>query len=146
MSIDDVVPEMIVSIDAGNDGQEACDWASMLLRMYNLWAERNGLTFTLVSFVEGELGGHRTAKFNVQGPGCERMGREVGVHRLVRRSPFDPAGRRHTSFAMVGHVDDAPDEPIRSYVLDPYMMVKDHRSGAERDDVETVLNGDLDGV
>ena len=131
-------------INAGAGGGEACDWASMLLRMYRRWAERHGRKFSLVSIEPGGIGGCRSATARIDG--TQVLGSEVGVHRLVRLSPFDSQHRRHTSFATVqvvpGDLID-PTEPVRSYVMQPYKMVKDHRTGAETDDVTAVLDGDI---
>jgi len=90
------------SIHAGAGGTESCDWAEMLLRMYLRYFERNGYRVEEVDRLEGEEAGLRSVSLHVTGPcaygylSCER-----GVHRLVRISPFDSQGRRHTSFASV---------------------------------------------
>jgi peptide chain release factor 2 len=227
----------ILSINAGAGGTEACDWAEMLLRMYGLWAEKRRFRFEVVDSVPGEAAGFRNVTAQVQGPFAYGYLRaEVGVHRLVRISPFDASKRRHTSFAavdVVPEIDDSievdikPDDlrvetfrssgaggqhvnktdsavrithlptgiivscqnersqhsnrrtamailraklyeierqkrraeidalrgeqqniewgsQIRSYVLQPYMMVKDHRTSVEIGDAMGVLNGELD--
>jgi peptide chain release factor 2 len=227
----------ILSINAGAGGTEACDWAEMLLRMYSMWAERRRLKFDVVDSVPGESAGFRNVTAHVIGTHAYGyLKAEVGVHRLVRISPFDASKRRHTSFAAVDvvpeidegiEVDINPDDlrvdtfrssgaggqhvnktdsavrithlptgivvscqnersqhsnrrtamsilraklyelerqrrraemdalrgeqgniewgnQIRSYVLQPYMMVKDHRTNVEIGDAMGVLNGDLD--
>jgi peptide chain release factor 2 len=227
----------ILSINAGAGGTEACDWAEMLLRMYSQWAEGRRYEFQVVDSVPGEGAGFRNVTAQVRGPWAYGyLKAEVGVHRLVRISPFDASKRRHTSFAAVDvvpeidesiEVDIKPDDlrvetfrssgaggqhvnktdsavrithlptgvvvscqnersqhsnrrtamtilrarlyelerakrdeemaalrgdqqniewgsQIRSYVLQPYTMVKDHRTSVETGDVERVLNGDLD--
>jgi peptide chain release factor 2 len=227
----------ILSINAGAGGTEACDWAEMLLRMYSLWAEGRRLKFDVVDSVPGESAGFRNVTAHVIGRyAYGYLKAEVGVHRLVRISPFDASKRRHTSFAavdVVPEIDDSievdinPDDlrvdtfrssgaggqhvnktdsavrithlptgivvscqnersqhsnrrtamsilraklyelerqkrraemdalrgeqgniewgnQIRSYVLQPYMMVKDHRTNVEIGDAMGVLNGDLD--
>jgi peptide chain release factor 2 len=228
----------IVQINAGAGGTESCDWAEMLLRMYSRWAERAGMTVSLLDVLPGEEAGVRNVMLQVDGPyAYGYLKAENGVHRLVRISPFDAAKRRHTSFAsvfVVPEVDDhvaidinpadlrvdvfrasgaggqhvnrtesavrithlptgvvvscqaersqhknrdkamkvlaarladlerrAKDKAreeieaaklgiafgsqIRSYVLAPYRLVKDHRTGYEMPQSDAVLDGDLDG-
>jgi peptide chain release factor 2 len=227
----------IVSINAGAGGTEAQDWAEMLLRMYLRWCERKGFETQLIDILEGEEAGIKSATFTVSGPYAYGLLKsESGIHRLVRISPFDASGRRHTSFAAVfvyPEVDDqividikpsdlridtyrasgaggqhvnktssavrithiptgivvqcqneksqhrnrdlamkvlrsrlyerekkiqqeklqevhdslediAWGNQIRSYVLQPYRLIKDHRTQYEKGNVETVLDGDLD--
>ena len=91
-----------LEIQSGAGGTEAQDWASMLLRMYLMWAERRGFTTELIEQSDGEVAGIKGATIRVEGPyafGWLRT--ETGVHRLVRKSPFDSGNRRHTSFASV---------------------------------------------
>ena len=227
----------IVTLHPGAGGVESMDWAQMLLRMYLRWAEREGFAVTITDTQPGEEAGLKSATFEVEGENAYGLLQsEVGVHRLVRISPFDSAARRHTSFASVfvyPEVDDdikieiSPDDlridtfcssgpggqgvnttysavrithlptnivvscqnersqhknrdfamkilrsrlydleiekkqeatrkleasklgiqfgsQIRSYVLAPYQMVKDHRTKYERGDVDRVLDGDLE--
>jgi peptide chain release factor 2 len=227
----------IVSINAGAGGTEAQDWVAMLLRMYTRWCERRGFKVELVDSLPGEEAGLKSVTFTVSGRYANGyLKAEIGVHRLVRISPFDAAKRRHTSFASVfvwpeldesiavkiedkdlridtfrssgaggqhvnvtdsavrithlpsGIVVQCQNErsqhrnrdlamkvlmarlyelerkkklaqlekveeskmeigfgsQIRSYVLQPYQMVKDHRSGTEIGDVQSVLDGGLD--
>lgn len=226
----------IVEINAGAGGSEACDWASMLLRMYLRWAEDRGFKAEIISETPGDSAGYRNVNLMVEGLNAYGYLRsEHGVHRLVRISPFDAAARRHTSFARVEilpetdeseveidpgdlkidtlrasgaggqHVnktesavrithlptgivvncqaersqhknresamkvlasrlleverakdasklaeirgDMGPAEwgrQIRSYVMQPYTMVKDHRTGAQTSDVLGVLDGNID--
>jgi peptide chain release factor 2 len=92
----------IVTIHPGAGGTESQDWAEMLLRMYYRWAERNGFQVVETDRLEGEGAGIKSATFEVNGPNAYGLLQsEVGVHRLVRISPFDAAARRHTSFASV---------------------------------------------
>lgn len=226
----------LVEINAGAGGSEACDWASMLYRMYSRWAEERGYKLEVLSETPGDVTGYRTIAFSVSGKHAYGfLKNESGVHRLVRISPFDAAARRHTSFAKVEvlpeieeaeinidpeelkvetlraggaggqHVNKtesavrithvpsgivvqcqsersqhknrasamavlaarlselqrvASDEKmkamgvsgpaewgrqIRSYVMQPYTMVKDHRTGHETGNVMGVLDGDIDG-
>ncbi len=227
----------IVSINAGAGGTEAQDWTQMLLRMYLRWCERKNLKVEMIDLLEGEEAGVKNVTFTVSGPYAYGMLKaESGVHRLVRISPFDASGRRHTSFAAVlvfpeiddkievevkqsdlrvdtfrasgaggQHVNktssavrlthlptgivvqcqneksqhrnrdialkilkarlyerekraqqakmqethDNLDEiawgnQIRSYVLQPYRLIKDHRTNVEKGNVESVLDGELD--
>jgi peptide chain release factor 2 len=91
-----------LDIQAGSGGTEAQDWAAMLLRMYLRWAERHGLTVDVLEESAGEVAGIKSATIHVRGDYAYGWLRtETGVHRLVRKSPFDSGHRRHTSFAAV---------------------------------------------
>jgi peptide chain release factor 2 len=229
----------IVTIHPGAGGTESQDWAEMLLRMYLRWAERNRFETVITDRLEGEGAGIKSVTFEVNGENAYGLLQsEVGVHRLVRISPFDSAARRHTSFASVfvyPQIDDEikidirPEDvrvdtfrasgaggqhvnrtdsairmthlptnivvqcqnersqhknrasamkqlraklfehemdkkraedrkmedtkleinfgsQIRSYVLAPYRMVKDHRTKLAIGDVDRVLDGDLDSL
>jgi peptide chain release factor 2 len=221
------VRNAIVTIHPGAGGTESQDWADMLLRMYLRWAERQGFETVLYDYQPGEEAGLKSATFAVDGEyAFGLMQSEIGVHRLVRISPFDQAKRRHTSFASVyvspeiddniridtyrssgkggQHVNTTDSavrithiatnlvancqnersqhknkeramsmlrsklyeyemekkraatkkiedskldiefgSQIRSYVLQPYRMIKDHRTKTEVGDVDRVLDGDL---
>jgi len=92
----------IMTIHPGAGGTESQDWAEMLLRLYLRWAERNGFETTVTDRLEGEGAGIKSATFEINGEGAYGLLQsEIGVHRLVRISPFDSAARRHTSFASV---------------------------------------------
>jgi len=94
--------DAIITIHPGAGGTESQDWAEMLLRMYMRWAERNGFSTNLTDRLEGEGAGIKSATFEVNGPNAYGLLQsEIGVHRLVRISPFDANARRHTSFASV---------------------------------------------
>jgi peptide chain release factor 2 len=100
----------IFNIHAGAGGTESCDWASMLLRMYTRYIERQGWTGSVVDSVEGEEAGLRSVTLRVVGPyAFGYLSAEVGVHRLVRISPFDSQARRHTSFASVDCLPEIED-------------------------------------
>lgn len=226
-----------LSVHAGAGGTESCDWAIMLYRMYSRWAEAHEYGSTILDWQDGEQAGIRSATLNVKGDWVYGyLQAEIGVHRLVRISPFDANNRRHTSFASVDVVPEFDDEieieiqekdiridtykaggaggqhvnktdsavrithfpsglvvqcqnersqhanrraatkllkarlyrleeqkrekelaqlygekgeiawgnQIRSYVLQPYQMVKDHRTNSETGRVEAVLDGDID--
>ena len=91
-----------LDIQAGSGGTEAQDWADMLLRMYLRWAERKGFRTEIIELSPGEVAGIKSATIKVEGPYAYGWLRtETGVHRLVRKSPFDSGNRRHTSFAAV---------------------------------------------
>ncbi len=228
--------DAILSVHPGAGGTESQDWAQMLLRMYMRWAERKGLTVEILDWLAGDEAGIKSATLIVRGPlAYGLLQAEKGVHRLVRISPFDASGRRHTSFASVDVLPDVPEaeieiraedlridvfrssgaggqhvnktesavrithlptgivvscqnersqhsnresamtilrarlaerreaekereqaaargiageiafgSQIRSYVLHPYTMVKDHRTDAETGNVQAVLDGDID--
>jgi peptide chain release factor 2 len=92
----------IVSINAGAGGTEAQDWADMLFRMYSRWVERKGYKLELIDYQPGEEAGIKSATFTASGENAYGyLKSEVGVHRLVRISPFNASGKRHTSFASV---------------------------------------------
>ena len=226
----------IMTIHPGAGGTESQDWAEMLLRMYLRWAERDGFSTVITDRLEGEGAGIKSVTFEINGDNAYGMlMSEIGVHRLVRISPFDQAKRRHTSFASVyvsPEIDDSievvikPEDirtdtyrssgkggqhvnttdsavrithiatglvascqnersqhknreramsmlrsklyefemekkraatkkiedskldndfgsQIRSYVLQPYRMIKDHRTKTEVGDVDRVIDGDL---
>ena len=229
--------DAILTINPGAGGVDSQDWAEMLARMYRRWAERRGFGLEVIEYTEGEEAGIKSATFTVKGEyAFGLLSAERGVHRLVRISPFDAGGRRHTSFASVAvapvvgeaveveidekdlkvdtyrasgaggqHVNKTDSavrithlptgivaqcqnersqhqnrevamrvlkarlfelerekrqqeiaaqsgekaeiewgSQIRSYVLHPYKMVKDHRTGEETANVERVLDGELD--
>ncbi len=227
----------IVTLHAGAGGTESCDWASMLYRMYNRWAERKGFSVDVLDFLDGDVAGIKAVTFQVNGENAYGyLKSEKGVHRLVRISPFNAAGKRQTSFASCDVVPDIEDDidieindddlridtyrssgaggqhinktssavrithlptgivvqcqnersqhmnkdkamqmlkaklylikeqeqaekvsdirgeikdigfgnQIRSYVMQPYTMVKDHRTNAETGNVTSVLDGNID--
>ena len=227
----------IVSLHAGAGGTESCDWAGMLYRMYCRWAERKGFSLQVLDFLDGDIAGIKAVTFEVKGENAYGyLKSEKGVHRLVRISPFNSAGKRQTSFASCDVLPDLEDDidieideddlkidtyrasgaggqhvnktssairithlptgivvqcqnersqhhnkekamqmlkaklkllqeqeqaekvsdirgevkdigfgnQIRSYVMQPYTLVKDHRTNVENGNVTAVLDGDLD--
>jgi len=118
----------IVSIHPGAGGTESQDWAQMLLRMYLRWAEKRGFKTEMIDYQEGEEAGLKSATFNVKGDyAYGYLSSEVGVHRLVRISPFDAAKRRHTSFASV-FVFPEIDEDVKVEINEKDLRIDTFRS------------------
>ena len=121
----------IVTIHPGAGGTESQDWAEMLMRMYLRWAERQGFQADLNEYQAGEEAGLKSATFTVSGDyAYGLLTSEIGVHRLVRISPFDQAKRRHTSFASV-FVAPEIDESIQVEVKPEDIRVDTYRSGGK---------------
>lgn len=92
----------ILQINAGAGGTESCDWASILLRMYQMWADKNGYKVTELDYNAGDTAGIKSVSIQIEGDfAYGYLKGENGVHRLVRISPFDSNAKRHTSFASV---------------------------------------------
>lgn len=100
----------IVTLHSGAGGTEACDWVSMLLRMYSRWAEKRGYNLEVLDMLDGDEAGIKSVTIQISGENAfGYMKCEKGIHRLVRISPFDAAGKRHTSFAscdVLPEIDD----------------------------------------
>ncbi len=228
----------ILTFHAGAGGTEAMDWVSMLARMYTRWTERHGFKVNMLDFLDGDEAGLKSAVLSIEGDNAYGyLKGESGVHRLVRVSPFDASGRRHTSFASLEVMPEITDDKdvdireedikmdvfrssgaggqhinktssavrlthiptgivvacqnersqfqnrekamkmlksklleikerehlekiddikgvqkeiawgsqIRSYVFMPYTLAKDHRTGFESGNINSVMDGDLDG-
>ena len=228
----------ILTFHAGAGGTEAMDWVSMLVRMYTRWTERHGFKVNMLDFLDGDEAGLKSAVLSIEGDNAYGyLKGESGVHRLVRVSPFDASGRRHTSFASLEVMPEITDDTdieireedikmdvfrssgaggqhinktssavrlthiptgivvacqnersqfqnrekamkmlksklleikerehlekiedikgvqkeiawgsqIRSYVFMPYTLAKDHRTGFESGNINSVMDGDLDG-
>jgi peptide chain release factor 2 len=119
-----------LTIHAGAGGTESCDWADMLLRMYSRWIERSGLQADTVDIQVGDEAGIKSVTLRVSGDHAYGYLRnEIGVHRLVRISPFDSNKRRHTSFASVDVVPEIEDAPIEINEAD--LKVDTFRSGGK---------------
>ena len=107
----------ILTFHAGAGGTEAQDWCQMLFRMYGQWATKHGFKFTTVDFLDGDEAGLKSAVVVIEGENAYGyLKSEMGVHRLVRVSPFDSSGRRHTSFAsleVMPEIDDTVEVEIR---------------------------------
>ena len=101
----------LVSFQAGAGGTEAQDWCQMLYRMYTRWAERHGFTYKILDYLDGDEAGLKSASIMIEGTNAYGfLKSENGVHRLVRVSPFDAAGRRHTSFSAVEVIPEITDD------------------------------------
>ena len=119
----------IVNLHPGAGGTESCDWVGILLRMYGKWAEKRGFTFEILDLLDGEEAGVKSVTFQISGENAFGYLRsEKGIHRLVRISPFDSGGRRHTSFAscdVMPELDEAT-----SIEIDPEdLKIDTYRSG-----------------
>ena len=123
--------DAILTIHPGAGGTESLDWADMLFRMYNRWAERRGFAAELMDYQQGEEAGLKSATIEVKGDYAYGfLKAESGVHRLVRISPFDANSRRHTSFVSV-HVYPMVDDNIEIEIKDDDVRVDTYRaSGA----------------
>jgi peptide chain release factor 2 len=118
----------IVTIHPGAGGTESQDWADMLLRLYLRWAERQGFETVMNDYQSAEEAGIKSATFSVNGPyAYGLLASEIGVHRLVRISPFDQAKRRHTSFASV-FVSPEIDEDIEIVIKPEELRIDTFRS------------------
>lgn len=123
---------VIFSLHAGAGGTESQDWTNLLLRMYTRWAEQKGFKLTMLNYLAGEEAGVKSVTLLIQGEYAYGLLKaEKGVHRLVRISPFDASGRRHTSFAAVDVLPEVDDLASEIILLPEEIKVDTYRaSGA----------------
>jgi peptide chain release factor 2 len=123
--------DAIVSIHAGAGGTEAQDWVEMLLRMYLRWAEKKGFNAKVIDSLQGDEAGIKSVSFTLEGQYAYGYAKaEIGIHRLVRISPFDAGARRHTSFASVFVYPEVDDE-IKIEINDDDLRIDTFRSGGK---------------
>ena len=121
----------IVSINAGAGGTEAQDWVEMLLRMYLRWAENKGFKTSIIDYLPGDEAGVKSVSFVMEGEYAYGFAKaEIGVHRLVRISPFDANARRHTSFASVFVYPEVDDE-IKIEIDEEDLRIDTYRAGGK---------------
>jgi len=119
----------IVTLNAGAGGTESCDWAGMLYRMYNRWAEKKGYSVSVIDYLDGDVAGIKSVSFEVNGLNAYGyLKSERGVHRLVRISPFNAAGKRQTSFASCDVVPNI-EEDIDIEIDDDELRIDTYRAG-----------------
>lgn len=119
----------IVSLHAGAGGTEAQDWVEMLLRMYTRWCERNSYSAEILDFLDGDEAGIKSVTFLVKGDyAYGKLKCEEGVHRLIRISPFDTSGRRHTSFAAVNVLPEISND-LEVVISPEELRIDTYRSG-----------------
>jgi len=119
----------MVEINPGAGGTESQDWADMLNRMYIMWGEKSGYKVTQIDYQSGDVAGIKSATIEIDGPfAYGKLKSEIGVHRLVRVSPFDSNGRRHTSFASI-FVYPKVDDSIEIEVNPADVEIQTSRSG-----------------
>lgn len=123
--------DAILSLNAGAGGTEACDWVSMLYRMYHKWAEKKGFQVQVVDYLDGEVAGIKSVTMQICGENAYGLLKsEKGIHRLVRISPFNAAGKRQTSFASCDVMPDIKSE-INIEIADEDIRIDTYRaSGA----------------
>jgi peptide chain release factor 2 len=119
----------VLQINAGAGGTESCDWASILMRMYLMWAEKHGFKVSELDYNAGDVAGIKSVSLQIEGPyAYGYLKGENGVHRLVRISPFDANAKRHTSFASV-YVYPIVDDTIEIDIKPSDLEVTTSRSG-----------------
>ena len=118
----------IIKLNAGAGGTEACDWCGMLYRMYSRWADKKGFTLEVLDYLDGDEAGIKSVTFQVNGTNAYGyLKSEKGVHRLVRISPFNSAGKRQTSFASCDVIPDI-EEDIDIEINDDDIRIDTYRS------------------
>ncbi|MEG1505240.1 MAG: peptide chain release factor 2, partial [Lachnospiraceae bacterium] len=123
--------DAIVTLHAGAGGTESCDWAEILYRMYNRWAEKKGFSIEVLDYLDGDITGIKGVTFQVSGENAYGyLQSEKGVHRLVRISPFNAAGKRQTSFASCDVIPDI-EEALDMEIAEDDLKIDTYRaSGA----------------
>ncbi len=130
--------DAIINIHAGAGGTESCDWVTILFRMYSRYASKNGLKLNVLDKLDGEEAGIKSITFEVSGEfSYGNLKGERGVHRLVRISPFDSSGRRHTSFAAVDVMPVIEDDDTIEINLDDLRIDTYRASGAGGQHINT---------
>ena len=118
----------ILTLHAGAGGTESCDWASMLMRMYLRWAEKKGFSTSIIDYLDGEEAGVKSVTIEITGENAYGyLKSEKGVHRLVRISPFNAAGKRQTSFVSCDVMPDLEDT-IDIEINDDDLRIDTYRS------------------
>lgn len=121
--------DVILTLHAGTGGTEACDWTNLLYRMYTRYAEQKGFKVTVIDYLDGDSAGLKSITLEIKGINAYGLLKsEKGVHRLVRISPFDSSGRRHTSFASCD-VMPLLDDEIDIEISDEDLKVDTYRAG-----------------
>ena len=129
----------IVTLHAGAGGTESCDWAGMLYRMYSKWVDKKGFSMEVLDYLDGEEAGIKSVTFQVNGENAYGyLKSEKGVHRLVRISPFNAAGKRQTSFVscdVMPEIEEDLDVEIREEDLriDTYRSKRRRRTAYQQD-------------
>ena len=119
----------ILTFHAGAGGTEAQDWTQMLYRMYTMWTDRHGYKYTLLDYQDGEEAGIKSATIKIEGDNAYGyLKSENGVHRLVRISPYDASGRRHTSFAAVEVMPEIAEDNSEIELRDDEIKMDVYRS------------------
>ena len=131
LSAEQDVMNAIVSIHAGAGGTEAQDWVEMLLRMYLRWAEKRNFKTSIIDYLPGDEAGVKSVSFTMEGEYAYGYAKaEIGIHRLVRISPFDAGARRHTSFASVFVYPEVDDE-IKIDINEDDLRIDTFRAGGK---------------
>lgn len=118
----------VLTLHSGEGGTESCDWASMLYRMYTRWAEKHGMSVEVLDFLEGDEAGIKSVTIQINGPHAYGyLKSEKGVHRLVRISPFNSAGKRMTSFASCDVIPDI-EQDLEIEIRDEDIRIDTYRS------------------